>query len=84
MTDGEPNEQSPPGNGLPWSSDGNAACNNVKAEATAAKAEGTIVATIAFRLEGVKCSSDGAVGDRRARGDGLDDGRRDAQRLERL
>ena len=61
MTDGEPNEQSPPGNGLPWSSDGTVACNNVKAEATAAKAEGTIVATIAFRLEGVKCKSGGAL-----------------------
>ncbi len=59
MTDGEPNEQSPPGNGLPWSSNGNTACNNVKAEATAAKAEGTIVATIAFRLDGVECSSNG-------------------------
>lgn len=59
MTDGEPNEQSPPGNGYPWSNNGETACNNAKAEAAAAKAAGTIMVTIAFRLEGVVCQSGG-------------------------
>ncbi len=61
MTDGEPNESVNPGGGYPYSSDGNVACNNLKNEATTAKAAGILVVTIAFRLEGVRCEGGGSA-----------------------
>jgi hypothetical protein len=56
MTDGEPNEDSNPGNSYPYSSNGTTACNNAKGEATTAKNNGILVVTIAFRLENVRCN----------------------------
>jgi hypothetical protein len=57
MTDGEPNESTNPGIGYPYSSNGTTACTNAVNEAAAAKTDGILVVTIAFRLENVRCAS---------------------------
>ncbi len=55
MTDGEPNEDTNPGGGYPYSSNGSTACNNAVNEAATAKSSNILVVTIAFRLENVRC-----------------------------
>jgi hypothetical protein len=55
MTDGEPNEDTNPGGGAAYSSNGATACTNAVNEATTAKSAGVLVVTIAFRLENVRC-----------------------------
>lgn len=61
MTDGEPNEDTNPGDGYPYSSNGTTACNNLVNEATTAKNAGILVVTIAFRLEGTRCNGSGTA-----------------------
>ena len=61
MTDGEPNEDTSPGDGSPYSSNGTTACNNAVSEASSAKSSGILVVTIAFRLEGVRCNGSGSA-----------------------
>jgi hypothetical protein len=56
MTDGEPNEDSDPGGGAPYSSNGETACTNAVNQAAGAKSSDIIVITIAFRLENVHCN----------------------------
>jgi hypothetical protein len=59
MTDGEPNEDTNPGDGYPYDTDGGNACTKAIAEAATAKNNGIMVVTIAFRLGNVRCESGG-------------------------
>ena len=61
MTDGEPNEDTNPGGGYPYSSNGTTACNNAVNEAATAKSAGILVVTIAFRLDNVRCNGSGSA-----------------------
>ncbi|QWF24275.1 VWA domain-containing protein [Nocardioides sp. LMS-CY] len=61
MTDGEPNEDTNPGDGYPYSSNGTTACNNLVNEAASAKNAGILVVTIAFRLDGTRCNGGGSA-----------------------
>lgn len=61
MTDGQPNEDTNPGGGYPYSSNGTTACNNAVTEAAGAKSAGILVVTIAFRLDNVRCNGSGSA-----------------------